>query len=50
MLAVGLSCALWWVNWRWLQPAVSGWGQPYPLLSEAPEASDSPWAPAPNAP
>lgn len=35
VVAVGLSCALWWVGWSRLEPAVSGSGQPQPLLTEA---------------
>ncbi|KAK4824400.1 hypothetical protein QYF61_014060 [Mycteria americana] len=34
-VAAGLSRALQWVGWSWLEPAVSGTGQPRPLLTEA---------------
>ncbi|KAK4830245.1 hypothetical protein QYF61_009312 [Mycteria americana] len=48
-LAAGLSRALGWVPWSRLEPAVSGTGQPRPLLTEAPAApTASTWAYAPN--
>lgn len=34
-LGAGLSCALWQVGWKQLEPAVSSTGQPQPLLIEA---------------
>lgn len=33
-MAEGLSCALQWVHWDWLELAMSGMGQPRPLLAE----------------
>ncbi|KAK4826265.1 hypothetical protein QYF61_006712 [Mycteria americana] len=50
LLAEGLSCALQWARWNRLEPAVSGTGQPWPLLTEAPAArTGSASPPTPNA-
>ena len=48
-MAAGLSCALRWVSWSHLELAVSGTGQPRPLLTESTPAIPiaSAWAPAP---
>lgn len=40
-LAGRLSRALWCISWTWLEPAVSGRGQPWPLLAEAVPAGPS---------
>jgi len=48
-MAAGLGRALRWGGWRQLELAVSGMGQPRPLLTEAtPQPPASAWAPAPN--
>lgn len=36
ILAAGPSHAVWWGHWSWLELAVSGTGQPRPLLTEEP--------------
>lgn len=41
IVSMGLSCALWWVCWIWLAPAVSSMGQTQPLLTETPAAPDT---------
>lgn len=38
-VAEGLSHALRWVHWSWLEPAMSCTGQPQPLLTEATPSS-----------
>lgn len=35
ILTDGLSCALHWVSWSHLEPAVSGMEQPWPLFTDA---------------
>lgn len=40
-LTVGLSHALQCISWTWLEPAVSGTGQPWPLPEEAVPAGPS---------
>lgn len=46
ILAEGFSCALWWVHWSHLEPAMSIMGHPWPLLTE--DMSADPPLPAPG--